>query len=494
MKAGKMISHPKFIICVFDGLRRDMVTAAGAPNLRQFIDQGTDFSLSRSVFPTATRVNSVALGHGTTPNVSGMVANKLFEPGVFNGRLFDTSTIEGFHAANNAHNGRYLSAVSLGEAADAAGFKTAVVGSGSPGTTRWVNPMAEPLGHIGLCLRDWSSSVPKAYADHIVARFGPIPPAATPNIARQILQTDMFLESVLPETNPDTSVVWFTDPDATYHPHGVGSPESWAAVGNVDDQFGRILEWRQASDERDRIQIFALSDHGEIAATHKVDLKAEMASAGLDLHDHFLENVDYAGSKGYGSVINVRDGDKGRIRNLVAWLEQQPWCGMIFTAGGDGVEGCVPGTLDQSLVMIDHPRTPDVYFMMRTHDDLNAYGFVGGTFYDAKYKEGGAVHGGLHLKEIHNIMAAQGSLFKGAYQSAVPAGITDIAPTILHLIGCETPSSMTGRVLAEALSENPSAPAVFETMTHTVGTSPRRHVLRRWKVGETRYIDSGWLE
>jgi hypothetical protein len=489
-----MTQNPKFIICVFDGLRRDMVTETSAPHIRRFMDEGTDFTLSRSVFPTATRVNSVALGHGTTPNVSGMVANKLFEPGVFSDRLFDTSTIEDFQAANNAHNGQYLSAVSLGEAAQTAGFKTAVVGSGSPGTTRWVNPMAEPLNHIGLCLRDWSSSVPKTYAKEILARFGPIPPAATPNIARQILQTDIFLESVLPEFSPDISIVWFTDPDATYHPFGVGSPESWEAVKNVDEQFGRILEWWQASDECERIQVVALSDHGEITATRKVDLKAEMASAGLDLDDHFSENVDFAGSKGYGSVINVRDKDNGRIQDLVAWLTQQPWCGMIFTAGGDGVEGCVPGTLDQSLLMIDHPRAPDVYFMMRTHDDLNAFGFAGGTFYDAKYNEGGTVHGGLHVKELNNVMAVKGALFKGAYQSAVPAGITDIAPTLLHLVGCKAPPTMTGRVLTEALSQNASEPPVFETMTYTAGTSPRRHVLGCWQVGKNRYLNSGWLE
>ena len=38
-----MTSRPKFIICVFDGLRRDMITTTGMPNLRQFIDEGTDF-------------------------------------------------------------------------------------------------------------------------------------------------------------------------------------------------------------------------------------------------------------------------------------------------------------------------------------------------------------------------------------------------------------------------------------------------------------------
>jgi hypothetical protein len=489
-----MTGHPKFIICIFDGLRRDMVSEKGMPNLRRFIDEGTNFTLSRSVFPTSTRVNSVALGHGTTPDISGMVANKLFDPGVFDDRLFDTSTIEDFRAANESQKGRYVSAVSLGEAAAIAGFKTAVVGSGSPGTTRWVNPLAEQLGHVGLCLRDWSSSVPAAYADDVLSRFGPIPPAATPNIDRQCLQTDMFLKAVWPETHPDISIVWFTDPDATYHPYGIGSPESWAAVGNTDDQFGRIIKWWQGSPERNRIQVMALSDHGEITASRKVDLKKEMAAAGLELRDHFRDGGDYAGCKGYGAVINVRDGDLGRLQKLVAWLKQQPWCGMIFTPGGNGVEGKVAGTLSRSLLMIDHPRTPDVYFMMRTHDGNNPYGFPGGTCYDAKYAEGGTVHGGLHPREIHNVMAVKGSLFKSGYQSRLPAGIIDVAPTILHLLGCKPPPSMSGRVLAEALSDGSTEEKTYETMTYAVGKSPQRHVLRCWRVGGTRYIDSGWLE
>ena len=489
-----MITQLKFILCIFDGLRRDMVTAEAMPNLRQFIDNGTDFVLSRSVFPTETRVNSVALGHGTTPNISGLVANKLYDSSVFKDRLLDTSKIDNFHAANAAHKGRYVSAVSLGEAASASGIKTAVVGTGSPGTTRWVNPMAEPLGHIGLCLRNWSSSVPKAYAGEVLARFGPIPPATTPNTARTTLQTDIFLESVIPEANPDISIVWFTDPDATYHLHGIGSPESWKAVENVDEQFGRILDWWQTSDEHDRFQLFALSDHGEISATRKVDLRMKMNSAGIDFHEHFLDKADYAGSKGYNTSIKVRHGDIKLTRNLVEWLQQQPWCGMVFTSGGDGIEGCVPGTMDQSLLMVDHPRAPDVYLLLRTHDDSNAHGLKGGTYYDARYNEGGAVHGGLHLNEINNVMAAKGSLFKRAFKSKTPAGIADIAPTILHLFGCEVPATMTGRVLSEALSNSSSESVKIEATKYTVGKSPRRHVLKKWSVGETSYIDNGWLE
>jgi phosphonoacetate hydrolase len=489
-----MSDHPKFIVCVFDGLRRDMITVEAMPNLRRFMDEGADFPMSRSVFPTATRVNAVALGHGATPDRTGMISNKCFDARIFEDRLFDTSAINDFHAANAAYEGRFINAVSLGEAAHAAGFKTAVIGSGSAGTTRWVNPMAEPLGHIGLCLRDWSSSVPKSYADDILSRFGPIPPATTPNIERQILQTDMLLDAVLPENDPDIAIVWYTDPDATYHPHGIGSPESWVALANTDEQFGRILEWRDTSAERDRVQLITLSDHSHLSATRKIDLKGEMAAAGFAMGDSFEEGFDYVGAKGYGGVVSVRDNDARRIRDLVTWLAAQPWCGMIFTAGGDGTEGSVPGTLDRALLMIEHPRAPDVYFMMRTNNDENLHGFSGGTCFDAKYNEGGAVHGGLHPKEINNVMAAGGSAFNAAYRSALPAGIVDIAPTILHLLGCDRPQSMTGRVLAEALTDATIAPDGYETTEHAAGVSPRRHMLRRWQVGDTEYIDQGWLE
>jgi len=53
---------------------------------------------------------------------------------------------------------------------------------------------------------------------------------------------------------------------------------------------------------------------------------------------------------------------------------------------------------------------------------------------------------------------------------------------------------MSGRVLAEALSDGSTEEKTYETMTYGTGKSPRRHVLRCWRVGWTRYIDTGWLE
>ena len=75
------------------------------------------------------------------------------------------------------------------------------------------------------------------------------------------------------------------------------------------------------------------------------------------------------------------------------------------------------------------------------HNDDAIYGnnVIGSCFYNGAYPEGGGTHGGLHAKELHVVMAAQGTLFKAGLESVHPAGIIDITPTILHLLGLEQP-------------------------------------------------------
>jgi predicted AlkP superfamily pyrophosphatase or phosphodiesterase len=82
-----MTPLPRFIWCIFDGLRRDMITPDIAPQLRAFIDAGSDFPSSRCVFPSVTRVNAAAMACGASPGVTGVVANMLFDPNVFSDKL-----------------------------------------------------------------------------------------------------------------------------------------------------------------------------------------------------------------------------------------------------------------------------------------------------------------------------------------------------------------------------------------------------------------------
>lgn len=490
-----MKSLPRFIWCIFDGLRRDMITPDIAPRLRTFIDAGTDFPLSRCVFPSVTRVNAAAMACGASPGVTGVVANKLYDPNVFSDKLMQTGLHDHMVRAEQAYDGRFVTAPSLGDILAQHGLNVAVVSSGSAGATHLLNPRAAQLGNVRLCLSDWRASTPADYAADMLQRFGPIPPAARPNAARIRLQTDMILDAVLPEITPDILVVWFSDPDSTYHYCGIGSPESIAAISNADAQFGRILDHcAQAADGAD-CQIIVCSDHGLITARESIDVKPQMREAGIRIGSSFSGDNVIAGSTGYCGALRISEGNEAPMRDVVNWLLEQPWCGPVFTPGGNGVLGGIEGTLDHALLSLTHPRTPEVYYVMAADDTPDRWGRPGSCYFNAaSIPVGGATHGGLHPIEMNNLLALGGSAFRQNYVSPWPASHTDIVPTMLEAFGISTPDSMTGRALTEAYSRATIEPPPPQSVTCTSETRTRRQHLNLWHVGATTYIDRGWEE
>lgn len=491
---GATTSLPRFAVFVFDALRRDMITAEHMPRLRRFIDEGCDFPDSRCVFPSETRVNAASLACGAMPGATGVVANKFFERRVFSDRLFHTARLDDVQAAERAHGGGFVTAPTLGELLADAGRSLAVVGTGTAGATHFLNPRSERLGQVTLALSDWRRSTPADYAAKVLARHGPIPPAARPNLARIRMQMDMVLESVLPDIAPDGLIVWFSDPDSTYHDCGIGSPESIAAIANADLQFGRFLDLWRSHPAQDDCTVVVCSDHAQVSAERRVRVREALATSGIAVGACFDAHTAFAGSMGYSGSVHVADHDRARIAALADWLNDQPWCGNVFTAGGDGLHGAVPGTLDRALLMLEHARAPDLYYTMRADEQANAWGRPGTCWYDSnEVPPGGGTHGGLHAIEMNNLLAMQGGRCRRGYRSPWPAGLTDIAPTLLAELGIARPAQMTGRVLSEAWSNGSEPPPPQGRLCQSDG--PRAaQCLRLWRVGETAYIDRGWVE
>jgi hypothetical protein len=485
---------PRFIWCVFDGLRRDMITPDIAPNLRAFIDGGVDFPSSRSVFPPVTRVNTAAMACGAIPSTTGIIANKLFDPKVFGDKLFHTGLHDHVMAAERAYGGHYVATPALGDMLAAHGLKLAVISTGSAGTTHLLNPRAAALGHVTLCLGDWRASTPADYAQHTLERFGPVPADAKPNIERMTRQIDIALNAVLPEVEPDVLIIWFTDPDATYHRHGIGSPESIAAIHHADLQFGRLLAHRDAAPDRDDCRVIVCSDHAQITARERIEVKRDMRAAGLAIGSSLADGNAFAGTTAYYGAIRVANGDERELRRMADWLVDQPWCGPVFTAGGDDVAGMIPGTFSKALVGIEHERAPEIYYTMTADDAINAWGLPGSCYYDSsEIAPGGGTHGGLHPIEMNNLLALGGADFKHGYTSPWPAGHTDIVPTILHFLKIAAPTGVTGRVLDEAIG-NGGEPPQPQSRLCEVEARHRSQQLQLWRVGASTYVDSGWIE
>jgi hypothetical protein len=200
-----------------------------------------------------------------------------------------------------------------------------------------------------------------------------------------------------------------------------------------------------------------------------------------------------------GSIgITLRDSDPGhpgrpgRLDSLVAWLQDQPWCGPLFTREG---RGCL--ALRQAG--LEHPRAPDIVLVPRSDAAANDHGLPGTCRHDSSYPAGGGTHGGLNPIELATWFAAAGDGFVSNTVSALPAGVVDVLPTVLHLLGLEAPPGTQGRLLREALTApapNTEAPppAAEETVHTAQGAAGHRSHLAVSTVEGTSYLNGAWVE
>jgi arylsulfatase A-like enzyme len=71
------------------------------------------------------------------------------------------------------------------------------------------------------------------------------------------------------------------------------------------------------------------------------------------------------------------------------------------------------------------------------------------------------MHGGLHRAELATVLVMQGGPFRHGAVAEEPADLTDIVPTVLHLLGLGT-EGMEGRPLRGAFDAAADAAPVEE--------------------------------
>jgi phosphonoacetate hydrolase len=133
-------------------------------------------------------------------------------------------------------------------------------------------------------------------------------------------------------------------------------------------------------------------------------------------------------------------------------------------------------------------------FTLRHSDANDALGVPGTCIYDAGIPLGGGMHGGLHRREMANVLLLSGAATTPAPRRiATSAGLIDLAPTILSLLGLPT-AGTSGRVLGEALGAEGGEPARAERLAPAAS---RGHAgLVRSRVGARHIISmaSMWSE
>ncbi len=482
------MADSRILIVAFDALRPDMVTPALMPNLTRFAAEGVRFANNRSTYPTETRVNQTALVTGASPSRHGIVGNRFLDLEASPDKLFNTGDESELSAGDKRLGGRLVDTPVLSEILADAGLALAVVSAGTPGGCRILNHKAEAQGAFRLALKRPDASVPADRIAAAIERVGAIPEHRIPSLEWLTYTTDIFLKYIEPEGAPAVTILWYCEPDNSYHHKGIGTPDNLAAIRTVDAEFGRILDWRKAAGLEETLQIVTLSDHGQLTVTAEaLDVAARLREAGFSVGDSVQGDQDAILSFSSAGGLYVRDSDPDLIARIVAWLQAQPWCGPVFTRDGNGA-------LSHDQIGIAHRRAPDIGFVVASDDAVNGQGLAGSSLQDGAYPIGGGLHGGLHAKELHNWLALGGSAFEGGRVVETPSGIIDVLPTILHVLGLEAPDTVDGRILYEALAGGPGTPPEVETETFACeGAAGYRAHLTVSRVGTTRYLDRAWV-
>src|SRR5437764_4501336 len=286
----------RVIIFVWDGLRMDDLTPEITPNYFALARSGVVSADHHAVYPTFTMMNSASIATGTYPGVHGFYGNVVYAPLArgknAKGADIDFSApafIEDFgvvEAVRDSYQGRLTPVSTMLQAAQAKGLTTAAVG-------KFGAAFIQDYKRGGIIL-DEDAAIPLAFAKELQNAGYALPrnsanahPAGALTLAKdngdptapipiQRLKdgqtanpldrsgalsrrgfrylTDVFVDYILPVKQPDLTVFWSKEPDATNHAYGPGTHNSIDATRVNDEILGRVMDklrqlgWEQSTD------------------------------------------------------------------------------------------------------------------------------------------------------------------------------------------------------------------------------------------------------
>lgn len=475
------------LIMVWDGMRPDLVSPELTPNLARLASRGVRFSDSHAVFPSITRVNAASLATGLGPADHGVVGNVLVVPAIDPRAAVSIGDHRHLEALFERGDGGLPQPPTLADRVAAAGGRTVVVGTCSAGAALLCHPRARR--HSNDRLFNPRLMIPEGAGLELEGRFGAVPETRTPNADQDRFFARVLAEYVLPELDPRLAIYWHDDPDHTQHLLGFGSPEALAAIRNADAHLELVLAALDRTGAADDTVVAVVSDHGYISTEASAEPSAALEAAGLA--DEIRAGRVVLAINGAVLFAYAPGSDAALIGRLAAAFQSWEHAGVIFS----GARGVSPpeGTLPLSLAGLDGTLAPDVLVTPTWAGDLNRHGQPGRSpGFDPQYL---ANHAGISPWEMRNTFVLAGPGLKVGLDDPLPAGVLDVAPTILHLLGLNPLPDQDGRVLSEALVDGPDPaelPVTHETVT--AGRGAYRQGVRFSVAGGARCLDYGWAE
>jgi predicted AlkP superfamily pyrophosphatase or phosphodiesterase len=484
------------VVIVWDGMRPDFISQEHTPTLWQLAQDGVIFANHHPVYPSSTEVNGTAIATGAYPQNSGIIANIEYRPALNPLRAVDTQDVNTIRKGDNISDMHYLLRATVAEILQAAGRPTAIAGSKAVALLhdRRERPADQ---HAGVILFEGKVLPPSLQAT-ITNALGKFPSAEStrslrPNEARDEWTTRALLGPLWSNGVPAYSLLWLSEPDFSQHPAAPGSPKALAAFESSDRKLAAVLAELERRKLRDKTDVFVVSDHGFSTVERGVDVCAELQKAGFPAQRAFTSPPQpgqiLVNGVGGSVLLYIVGHDEAMSRKLVEFLQKQDFTGVILAR--DKMEGAFA----LSEANVNSAAAPDVMFAFRWSTNTSRVGAPGMLIVDGGRNTSGGAHSSLSRFDMHNTLVAAGPDLKLGFADNMPTGNTDLAPTILWLLGVKPEGPMDGRVLSEALTVE--APPVSKPLVRRleangrIGDGTWTQYLQISQVNDTIYFDEG---
>lgn len=476
-------SGKKVVLVVMDGLRPDLINPITMPNLAKYAQENEFFRNARSVFPSMTRVASSSISTGAMPSAHGMMGNAFYFPQFAKDQIFDSAQLDRIRHIEGQLGHDLINIPTFCDVAADANKTVSIVHLGSAGACYCLNPRARQNQQWVFSIHGRDACPVPEIADQVEQRFGPLPKTAVPQYEQCRYGTEVFVDLVLKQQQPDLSILWLNEPDTSFHYKTLKSTETDDMLRHVDKCFGDIIEVFEHDPAYEDAILIIASDHGHVTIEKEIDfielLKAEGHNI-LSDRPNDLGNQIAMTAWAMGGITAI-DGDVKRVEKINQWLQEQSFIGTVFSKNKNGVEGILPGTLSFNLIGVEHARQPDLYYTLSSTTQTDQYGFAGITTVatGGTVPVGGGMHGGLNPHELNSTLILCGA---GKLDDVTRScGIIDIAPTILDIMGLKAPKTMQGVSLI-----SPQAEAQIEQ--YQVGNGNFTQAIKVAEDGKRRYL------
>lgn len=442
LPANPSNTNRRVLIIGADGMRPDSVDPELMPTYAKLIKQGTLFTQFFADYPPHTRVSMTTLTTGVHSGRHGVVNNHMYIPGFQEDGFVQTGNDKHLLAFKHMTGEPIILCPTLGDRLQQQGKRLSVAASSSPGAALLWNinhpeQIVNPSSHYGQ---------PALMALHNKLGEVPVEQGST-KLERAKWATRALIDAHLEDQSNQVMVLWLSEPDASQHDYGLGSPEAKEGLRVVDHCVAEVLQALDRLGLRDEINLLLISDHGHstVNAQGSLEQYLDKACRELALTSRFMTTGDFIYAHP-DDELNLEE-----LNRLVKWLCNQEWCDIVFTSFA--IEADLPGVMpiETAIGPIHHNRAPLMAISPKWFDTENKFGVPGIVKSLTSSASLKATHGTWSPYDLHAFFLGCGPDFAEGKSIDALCGIVDIAPTVCHLIGLTQSAGFDGRVLIEGL-------------------------------------------